>query len=125
MVKKFGYNKAEKLKQKTELSLLFEKGKWRNCGRLRFILLKPEPEQHQPEKANKIGVAVSKRYFKKATDRNRIKRLLREAYRLNKTLFTEKFGNGNIAMLFWNSSEKPQHYNDVATEFLNLCQSKK
>ncbi len=31
-----------------------------------------------------IGVTASKRHFKKAVDRNRIKRLLREAYRLQK-----------------------------------------
>jgi ribonuclease P protein component len=30
------------------------------------------------------GVSVSKRYFKKAVDRNKIKRLIREAYRLQK-----------------------------------------
>jgi len=32
----------------------------------------------------KTGVSVSKRYFKKAVHRNRIKRLLREAYRMQK-----------------------------------------
>ncbi|MBC6491154.1 ribonuclease P protein component [Flavihumibacter stibioxidans] len=31
-----------------------------------------------------FGVGVSKRYFKKAVDRNRIKRLIRESYRLQK-----------------------------------------
>jgi len=74
---------------------------------------------------SKIGISVSKRYFKKAVDRNRIKRLLRESYRLNKNIFEEKFGEKILGMLFWNSSVKPQHYNEVEEEFLNLCHSKK
>jgi ribonuclease P protein component len=34
--------------------------------------------------AIKVGVSASKRNFKKAADRNRVKRLIRETYRLNK-----------------------------------------
>ena len=123
----YKYSRNEKLKQKKEITLLFDKGKWKTCGKIRMIILKSETiSSHGIVLENsKIGVSVSKRFFKKATDRNRIKRLLRESYRLNKITFQESFGEKIIVMLFWNSSEKPQHFNEVEKEFLNLCQSKK
>lgn len=126
-MKTFGYPKNEKLKQKKEINLLFEKGKWKTCGKIRMIVLKEEVSVFHglSVENSKIGVSVSKRYFKKAVDRNRIKRLLRESYRLNKAVFNEKFGKNILAMLFWNSSEKPHHYKEVEEEFLNLCKSKK
>lgn len=122
-MKKFGYSKVEKLKQKKEISALFERGKWRSCGRIRMIILKNKTEDASSN--NRVGISVSKRYFKKATDRNRIKRLLREAYRLNKNVFAEKFGNSNVVMIFWNSPEKPRDYSTVESELLSLCKSKK
>lgn len=117
----FKYPKQEKLKKDTEITLLFAKGKWRSCGNLRIIILKNHPDL-QTENV-KLGVSVSKRYFKKAVYRNRIKRLLRECYRLNKDLFKESFGDKTIAMLFWVSNELPEKFQDVEAEFIKLCES--
>ncbi|WP_426475410.1 ribonuclease P protein component [Chryseobacterium balustinum] len=119
----FKYPKAEKLKKDTEITLLFAKGKWRSCGNLRIIILKNHPDL-QNENV-KLGVSVSKRYFKKAVYRNRVKRLLRECYRLNKDLFKASFGDKTIAMMFWVSHELPKKFQDVEAEFIKLCQSQK
>ena len=119
----FKYPKEEKLKKENEITLLFAKGKWRSCGNLRIIILKNHPDL-QSENV-KLGVSVSKRYFKKAVYRNRVKRLLRECYRLNKDLFKESFGEKTIAMMFWVSNELPKKFQDVEAEFIKLCQSQK
>jgi len=52
----------------------------------------------------RIMVSVSKRYFKRAVKRNRIKRQLREAYRLQKELLLPFEGGLDIAFL-WTSAE--------------------
>lgn len=53
----------------------------------------------------RIMVSVSKRYFKRAVKRNRIKRQLREAYRLQKELLQPLTGGLDIAFL-WTSDEQ-------------------
>ncbi|WP_370896584.1 ribonuclease P protein component [Chryseobacterium gossypii] len=120
MQNQFKYPRKEKLKKNSEITLLFEKGKWKTCGKLRMIVLKNDPAE-----STKFGVSVSKRYFKKAVHRNRIKRLLRECYRLHKDLFREAFGERTLAMLFWVSSDMPEKLRDVEAEFVKLCQSQK
>ncbi|MBW8358892.1 MAG: ribonuclease P protein component [Weeksellaceae bacterium] len=117
---KFNYPRQEKLKSKKELAELFDKGKWKTNGSLRIVCHSSAEITHQ-----KIGVSVSKRNFKKAVDRNRIKRLLREVYRLNKDVYTEAFGSNSISMLFWVSPERPGTYEEVEQNFLRLCASKK
>lgn len=115
----FKFPKQEKLKQKKDISLLFEKGKWKTCGNLRIISIKNENFTHP-----KIGVSVSKKYFKKAVHRNRIKRLLRESYRLHKEEYAQCFSNNSCAMIFWISKEFPKNFQQVEEEFLNLCRTK-
>ncbi|WP_288442705.1 ribonuclease P protein component [uncultured Chryseobacterium sp.] len=117
------YPRAEKLKKNTEISLLFEKGKWRTSGNLRIIILKDKP--NLSVETARFGVSVSKRYFKRAVHRNHIKRLLRECYRLNKDLFRQAFGEKTMAMLFWVSSEMPPKFQDVEAQFIKLCEAQK
>ncbi|CAI8929116.1 ribonuclease P protein component [Chryseobacterium sp. IT-36CA2] len=117
------YPRAEKLKKNTEISLLFEKGKWRTNGNLRIIILKDKATV--PVESARFGVSVSKRYFKRAVHRNRIKRLLRESYRLNKDLFKQAFGEKTMAMLFWASPEMPPKFQDVEAQFIKLCEAQK
>lgn len=81
MKKKFSLPKAEKLKSRKTIEQLFQKG---NSITLHpFRLLYSVSFSSSPASI-KMGVAVSKKFFKKAVERNRIKRLLREAYRKNK-----------------------------------------
>ncbi len=49
-----------------------------------------------------VAFTVSKSKFKHAVDRNRIKRLMREAYRTNKHSFLEKLQQENktVALMF-------------------------
>jgi ribonuclease P protein component len=83
MVKPYGFSKKEKLKSRKQIDALFQKGAWLSAPPVRiayqFTAL-AEPSENGVQ----AGVTVSKRHFKRAVDRNRIKRLLREAYRLQK-----------------------------------------
>lgn len=123
----FKLPKEEKLKHKKDIGLLFEKGKWSTCENLRIITLNldKKPQEDFSFENQKVGVSVSKKYFKKAVDRNRIKRLLRECYRLNKNIFVEKFGTNSVSMVFWISKEKPAHFKTIEENFLKLCKSDK
>ncbi len=78
------YKKIEKLKSQKLIEKLFSDGKSVVAYPLRLVYIKTAFEDTVPLKA---GVSVSKRNFKKAVHRNRIKRLLREAYRLNKSAY--------------------------------------
>jgi len=77
----YTYPKKEKLKSRKLIDQLFAQGKSVSDYPIKLIYLNTElPEDVKIQ----AGVAVPKKNFKSAVKRNRIKRLLREAYRLNK-----------------------------------------
>ncbi len=88
------YRKKDKLKSKKLIEQMFNEGKAVTVYPLRLIYLKTEFEDNS---TIKTGVSVSKRLHKTAVARNRIKRLLREAYRLNKPLY---FNNSSTSYAF-------------------------
>jgi len=83
MAKEAGFGKTEKLKSRKLVEELFARGKSLHLFPIR-ISYKFLPLLDNEKTILQVGVSVSKRNFKKAVDRNRIKRLLREAYRLQK-----------------------------------------
>ncbi len=89
------FGKTEKLKSVKRFAQLFEEGKSISGYPLKLIYVRIENQ----EVSIKAGVTVPKRNFKSAVDRNKVKRLLREAYRRNKAIV---FNNtdANFAFLF-------------------------
>ena len=76
------YGKAERLKSRKSIDQLFKEGQRFNMGVVRVFY---NPAQQPGLRA---GVGVSARLFKSAVDRNRIKRQLRECYRLQKHIIS-------------------------------------
>lgn len=99
---KFNYPKNEKLKSKNTIDLLFSEGKSVTKFPLRLVYV----ENQNSEEKLQIGFSVSKRYFKKAVDRNHFKRLLREAYRLNKYGLLENLEKPYAMMLLYQTKDQ-------------------
>lgn len=98
----FKYPKHEKLKSRKLINQLFIEGKSVSKYPLRLVFVKTQ----EPEAAFQISVSVSKRYFKRAVDRNYYKRLLREAYRLNQHILKDPLQAPYAFMLFYQSKER-------------------
>ena len=99
----FTYPKKEKLKSKTTINLLFSEGNSVSKFPLRLVYV----ENKEPNaELMKMGVSVSKKYFKKAVDRNYFKRVLRETYRLNKHLLIDNLEKPYAFMFFYQTKER-------------------
>ncbi len=101
----YTFKKLEKLKSKKKIEQLFLEGSSVTAFPLRLMYLQTSFK----DGANiKISVSVSKRNFKKAVDRNRIKRLMRETYRLNKNSYFNNITTQYALMILYIGTDKPK-----------------
>ena len=96
------FGRGQKLKSRKQIQELFTGGNSFFAHPVKLIWM-VGGQSSDGQKTSKLltGVSVSKRNFKKATDRNRIKRLLRESYRLNKQELESAFENKSSSLLLF------------------------
>ena len=91
---KLTFKKEEKLKSRKLIEQLFKSGKIFSISPFRIIYIISRGDWYILQS----GFGASSKRFKKAVDRNRVKRLMREVYRLQKNRLKEVLKNNNKSM---------------------------
>lgn len=94
---KYTFTKKERLSSKKLIDQLFTEGKTFFSYPFKVFYLFQEAEKEFPVQ---VLITVSKKNFKKAVDRNKLKRLVREGYRKNKLLLHDYLNENNKSVLF-------------------------
>ncbi len=79
----FSFRKEERLNRKKVIEALFEKGTSQTLFPIKVIFI-PHPDPNAA--LHQVLVTVPVKNFKRAADRNTLKRRIREGYRLNRAL---------------------------------------
>ena len=107
---KFSLKKSERLSRKRIIDKLFTEGNTCFIYPLKVVFLETELPVGQ---LVQVGFSVSKRNFKKAVQRNLIKRRMREAYRLNKHILFERRRNKQLAVMLIFSGKEIEDFQTI------------
>ncbi|MBL7884304.1 MAG: ribonuclease P protein component [Bacteroidia bacterium] len=104
------FKKQERLCSKLSIDLLLEKGKSFNVQPFKIVWQLTESSTTPA----KVLISVPKRNFKKAVDRNKLKRRIREAYRKNKESYLYNLLNGKrINIMFVYIAKEQLEYKEI------------
>jgi len=101
---KYSFKKQERLKSKKIIEQLFSEGKSISRFPIKLFFL-PIIDTTNTQ----VGFAVPKKKFSSAVTRNRIKRQLREGYRLQKNILETESGKKFALMFLYIGKEKPSY----------------
>ena len=94
------FKKVERLNKKTHIQELFQKGSSFYLYPFKVLFVRaPVGDNENENSQHQILISVPRRKFKRAVDRNKLKRRIREAYRLNKQ-FLDTPGKLLIAYIY-------------------------
>ncbi len=113
---KFTLGKQERLKSRKLIGRLYAEGNSVKAFPLRMMYLQTLHTSNFPAQ---VGVSVAKRNFKKAPDRNRLKRLMRETYRLQKGIVYDNLENPYVFMISYIGREE-MPYEDLFSKMNKL-----
>jgi len=115
----FKFRKHERLKSKKLIEQLFNEGK--TVGKFPFKLVYNEYIS-TTQWGIKAGFSVPKKKFNKAVHRNKIKRLLREAYRLHRNPYFNNI-EGNYALMFLYLGDTIPNFEQVEQGMIKLLET--
>ena len=113
------FHKTERLKSRKVISSLFQRSANNhsfNVYPVRFVWSSSETKQASPIQA---GFSVSKKIFKRANQRNTVKRRMREAFRLHKSLMHSELSEitKQYALMFIFNGKEEISYTDIEKSF--------
>lgn len=113
------FTKDERLNSKKRIDSLFQNGKlkWKGCLRITYLI-----SNEVLETPVQVMFSVPKKQFRRAVDRNLVKRRMREAYRLNKHNLSEQIRSKNkfIMIAFLYVSKEIERYLIIESDMKEL-----
>lgn len=113
------FTKSERLCSRVIIDDVFETGKAIVGPSFKLIWKKAESFQEEPVQ---ILITVPKRNFKKAVDRNKIKRRIREIYRKNKTVLYSRIEAQTYYLMLIYTGKSIIEYKEAEEKIIKLLE---
>ncbi|MBP5668657.1 MAG: ribonuclease P protein component [Salinivirgaceae bacterium] len=114
----YSYKRGEHLKLRKAIEMVFAQNNVLRSGPIKLIFAVEPAETFSYQ----VGFVAPKKIHHFAVDRNRNKRLMREAFRLNKHILTSRMGNktAELSFLLVAQNSRPMSFADVESAVRQL-----